>query len=311
MLRFHGDESVWPIIKAQIKKSKRSQQIFAAIAYIGTDATKIMPLRRGDVLVCNASEAAIKQGSTAAVALKTFFDRGVRIFNEPHLHGKLVVFPKRAFIGSANVSSRSRDVLFEAVVETTDSGIVRSSQRFVERHAHEVSRLNCEDIDRIRSIRVKRRAPEDLSPIIPLPLMTVPKQVPLLKLLPVVFAHYSTAVENAISRNKKNIRDDFFDGGIRADITAEEWESDWWDVFQPGMWFAGVTKSGRIYKPKRVIKLSKVTKHLGIVWSAKPKEGKNFVKNQALLARLGFNWDNDHIVLRKQKTETLLKLFRD
>ena len=42
MNRFHGEKSVWPIVKMQIKKAKKSQQIFAAIAYIGIDAPKIM-----------------------------------------------------------------------------------------------------------------------------------------------------------------------------------------------------------------------------------------------------------------------------
>ena len=111
MIRFHGDTSVWPIIKEQIKKTRKSQQIFAAIAYVGLDATKIMPLRRGDVLVCNASDAAIKQGSTSAIALEKLLRRGVKIFNEPNLHGKVVVFPMKAFVGSANVSRRSEDVL--------------------------------------------------------------------------------------------------------------------------------------------------------------------------------------------------------
>lgn len=308
MIRLHSDKSVWPTIKEQIKKTNKSQQILAAIAYVGIDANKILPLRRGDVLVCNASDASIKQGSTSAIALKSFFDRGVKVFNEPRLHGKVVVFPRRAFVGSANVSSRSRDSLFEAVVETTDSTVVGSSQRFVERHAQAVSRLDYEDVKRMLRIPVKRPEP---TPPPRLPLLRLPKQVPLLKLLPVNFDYLSYAVEKEIEQQRKSIRDDFFDGGRSADVEAEEWHSDWWSVIQPDMWYVGVTKSGRLYKPRQVIKLSKPTKHRGVLWLAVPKEGKNFVKDPTTLSRHGFKWDEiDHLVLRKKETEAILKLFR-
>jgi len=310
MIKLHSDKSVWPTIKEQIKKTKKSQQIFAAIAYVGADATKIMPLRRGDVLVCNASDAAIKQGSTSAIALKSYFNRGVKVFNEPRLHGKVVVFPKRTFVGSANVSSRSRDSLFEAVVETTDPIVVGSSQRFVEHHAQAISRLNHEEIRRMQRIPVKR--PEPLPPPPLLPLLQLPKQVPVLKILQVEFFPYSYAVENQISEQRKSIRADFFDGGNRADIQGEEWSSDWWSVVQPDMWYVAVTKFGRIYKPRRVIKLSKVTKTLGIVWLAVPKAGKNFIKDQAFLSRLGIDFEKfDHLVLKNEKTKPLLNLFRE
>jgi len=312
MDRFHGEKSVWPVIRDRIKRSKKSQQIFAAIAYIGSDAAKIMPLRRGDILVCNASDAAIKQGSTSAAALKSFFSRGVRIFNEPRLHGKVVVFPKRAFVGSANVSSRSRDVLLEAVIETSNPGLVNSSRRFVERNAQAMSRLDYEDIARILKIRVKRTEPPPPQPSAPLHLMQIPKRVPLLKLLPNEIDFYSVAVENEIRNQRESIRANFFNGGQRASIEAEDWPSDWWDEFQPDMWYVGVTKFGRIYKPRKIIKLSKVTKRNAVVWMAKPRDGKNFIKDPALLSNLGFDYEADKIVvLREERTEALLKLFRE
>ena len=94
MNRFHGEKSVWPIVKVQIKKAKKSQQIFAAIAYIGIDAPKIMPLRRGDVLVCNSSDEAIKQGSTSAKALNVFLNEVSRFSMNLVYMGKWWCFPK-------------------------------------------------------------------------------------------------------------------------------------------------------------------------------------------------------------------------
>lgn len=312
MNRFHGEKSVWPVIKDQIKKAKKSQQIFAAIAYIGADAPKLMPLRRGDVLVCNASDAAIKQGATSANALQAFLGKGVKVFNEPRLHGKVVVFQKRAFVGSANVSTRSRDVLHEAVIETTDPKIIESSLRFVQRLAQEISKLDLEDIKRLQGLPITKLPPEDPPPKVLLPLMKVPKQVPLLKLYPVILADYSKVVENKIKTATKSVRSDFFEGGSRADIIGQEMDSDWWSSIKPGMWFVGVTKSGRLYQPKKVIKLSKVTSHTGIIWLAKPKEGKGFIQNRDLLLNIGFNWEDEKIlVLKEEKTRALLRLFED
>ena len=312
MNRFHGEKSVWPIVKVQIKKAKKSQQIFAAIAYIGIDAPKIMPLRRGDVLVCNSSDEAIKQGSTSAKALNVFFERGVKIFNEPRLHGKVVVFPKRVFVGSANVSTRSRDVLYEAVVETTDPKIIGSSLSFVQRLAQEISKIDREDIKRLQGLPVANLSPQNLPPKVLQPLMKVPNQVPILKLIPICFEAYSQKVESKIRTTKKSIRSDFFDGGSRADIEGQEWGSDWWSILKPGMWYIGVAESGRLYQPKKVIKVSKVTSRTGIVWLAKPKQGKSFIQNRELLLKLDFNWDDDRaMVLKEEKTRALLKLFKE
>ena len=309
MNRFHGDKSVWPIIKSQIKSTKKSQQIFVAIAYVGVDAAEIMPLRRGDVLVCNASDAAVKQGSTSARALGTFLNRGVQIFNEPRLHGKVVTFPKRVFVGSANVSTRSRDVLYEAVLETTDPKTIGSSLKFVQRLAKKVSQINHDDVKRLLTLPIVK--PPEPPPDLRL-LVEIPKQVPLLKLLPVVWDYRSNAVEKEIKRTTKDVREDFFSGGENALVEGEEWKSDWWSVIKPEMWYIGVTKYGRLYKPKKVIKLSKVTKHNGIVWLAKPRQGKSSIKNQEILLKLGFVWDDDKpLVLKEEQTRAVLKLFRE
>lgn len=312
MIRFHGESSVWPVIKAQIRRSKKSQQIFAAIAYVGIDATKLMPLRRGDVLVCNASDASIKQGSTSAIALEKFFNRGVQIFNEPRLHGKVVVFPTKAFVGSANVSSRSKDVLIEAVVETTDSRVVDRTRRFVKRHSREVSRIDRDEIQKMRKIKVKKPTEDDQQSIDTFSHVELPKQAPLLKLIPISFGEYSKAVKNEIANNKRRVRDDFFAGGPVANVTAHEFSSEWWKTFQAGMWYAGISKTGRIYKPMKVIKLTKVTKRLGVVWLAVPRGGKNFIKDPSLLSHLGFDWESDRPVsLRDGKTRMLLSQFRE
>jgi hypothetical protein len=67
-----------------------------------------------------------------------------------------------------------------------------------------------------------------------------------------------------------------------------------------------------LYQPKKVIKLSKVTSHTGIIWLAKPKEGKGFIQNRDLLLNIGFNWkDEKPLVLKEEKTRALLRLFEN
>jgi hypothetical protein len=309
MIRFHGEKSVWPVIKAQIKRSKNTQQIFAAIAYIGADGTKIMPLRRGDVLVCNASDAAIKQGSTSAKALKTFFDRGVRIFNEPRLHGKVVVFPKKVFVGSANVSTRSMDILFEAVVETTDPKIIGSSLRFVQGLAQEISKIDREEMKRLQGLPVAKLPPP---PPMSKSWLELPKQVSILKVVPVQDTAHSAKTEEQINANMKSVRSEFFKSGSRADIQTLDWSSKFWSEVKPNMWIITVDRNGRMSCPKQVIKLSKVAKTYGVVWLAKPKQTRNSAKDVDLLLKIGFNWNNGKlVVLRDEKTRSLLKIFQE
>lgn len=119
-------------------------------------------------------------------------------------------------------------------------------------------------------------------------------------------------VESKIKASKKSVRANFFEGDTRADIEGQEWSSDWWGAMKPGMWFIGVTESGRLYQPKKVVKLSKVTSRTGILWLAKPKQGRGFIQNRDLLLNIGFNWEDEKpLVLKDGETRSLLKLFED
>jgi len=71
-----------------------------------------------------------------------------------------------------------------------------------------------------------------------------------------------------------------FDGGENALVEAQECDSDWWSAIKPDMWYVEVSKSGRLSKPKKVIKLSKVTSRKGIMWLANLKKGKSSIKNK-------------------------------
>jgi len=112
--------------------SSTDQKVRAAVAYIGADAQKIMPLKKGDVLICDASKGAITSGSTSAEALRKYIRDGVDCYSCPGLHAKLILLPRKLFIGSANASANSRDNLIEAVLETADKASRDSAARFID-----------------------------------------------------------------------------------------------------------------------------------------------------------------------------------
>lgn len=103
-----------------------------AVAFLGADAPALMPkLGRGDVLVCNASERALKLGATNPAALKAFLDRGVAVFSRADLHAKVYVARRSAFVGSANASVTSAG-LREAGVRVDAVEDVKELKGFVE-----------------------------------------------------------------------------------------------------------------------------------------------------------------------------------
>lgn len=101
------------------------------MAYLGSGASRLLPLERGSRLVVDASEAAVRAGQTNPAELSKFQRRRVRVYTVPNLHSKVFVFGREAFIGSANVSNRSATSLVEAVVRTRDLKTVTAAKRFV------------------------------------------------------------------------------------------------------------------------------------------------------------------------------------
>jgi hypothetical protein len=102
----------------------------AAVAYIGKSAPKLMPLRRGDVLVANAGASALLAHATNPWALEDYLNAGVDVFMCESLHAKVVVTPRAAVIGSANASENSTR-LDEAVLVTNDAAIIKAARAFV------------------------------------------------------------------------------------------------------------------------------------------------------------------------------------
>lgn len=107
--------SPWVAITRDVARKRRGP-VVAAISYVGVSAAEVLPLRKGDFLICDASERAIKQGVTSARSLASYLRIGVKVFSHEGLHSKVVATESFAWVGSANASRNSRDNLTEASV---------------------------------------------------------------------------------------------------------------------------------------------------------------------------------------------------
>lgn len=119
--------NIWHEIGAAVKTGIGH----AAIAYIGKDAPRLLPLGKGSVLVCDASLKAVKGGLTNPYALGEFIKRGVKVYSVGRLHAKVVAFPKVVFVGSMNASTRSAVVLQEAAIQSSDPATIAAAKAWV------------------------------------------------------------------------------------------------------------------------------------------------------------------------------------
>jgi hypothetical protein len=146
---------VWSRLIATRRKAP--QRAWIAVAYLGKGAAKLLGLKSGSRLVVDASDNAVKSGQTCPADLLKLQDKGVRVFNYPHLHGKVYVFGRVAAVGSANASRNSAETLVEAMVLTTDRRVVKDAKAFVESIAK--NEIGPDELDRLQKMYRPPRRP--------------------------------------------------------------------------------------------------------------------------------------------------------
>lgn len=124
--------NIWPSLTRATRIAGRRAAV--AVAYFGAGASRLLPLARGSRLVVDASERTVASGQTCPADLEKLSKRGVVIYSVPNLHAKAFALGRVAFIGSTNASNHSARRLVEAVVRTTEPGVVRAVREFVEGH---------------------------------------------------------------------------------------------------------------------------------------------------------------------------------
>lgn len=133
---FHGPNP-WPHITRAIRT--RGPR-YAAVPYLGHLAPELLPLRSGDLLIVNASTAAIRAHATSPAVLAHYLSKGVRILSSSTLHAKVIVTNQRAVIGSPNASENST-FTHEAVVISDDPQVVADSRAFIN-NIHETTAVD-------------------------------------------------------------------------------------------------------------------------------------------------------------------------
>ena len=135
------------------RKSADHKRIRAAISYV---TARYLNFRGGDLLICDASDDAIKGGLTSASALRSFFDQGAEIYSFDGLHSKVAIIDDCALIGSANLSENAGVGTCEASLFTDDSQIAGLIQGFIENVKGESIQVTEEFLRRIEALPVLR-----------------------------------------------------------------------------------------------------------------------------------------------------------
>jgi hypothetical protein len=126
-------KDIWQRITALAKRKKGA----VAVAYCGSDARKLLPLKAGSLLVVDASPNTVRAGQTNPTELLKFYDRGVSIYSAGNLHAKVFVFGDAAIVGSTNLSNRSASFLQEAAVILRNKSVAAQCRKFIKDQASE------------------------------------------------------------------------------------------------------------------------------------------------------------------------------
>ena len=263
---FVGGSEPWGRITGRVAATKG--RVLAAIAFVGADAPTLLPLKEGDVLVCDASRRTVRAGSTSAKALQRFSRDGVRIYSHRALHAKVVVLPRRVFVGSTNASANSRDNLDEATLETTDTEAVNDARAFVKAMSSgdaEAFRLDDDDIRALLKIPVDQRGPESV--------FELPTEVPHLGIWSMSRGDWASSTLQSFEEEKDGNTRILERMGAGLSLDAIEWDNEQ-PMPKKGDWFIGIYPYQWVHPPAKVTNITKSSKKWSIIWLAKPRGAK-------------------------------------
>ncbi len=142
---------IWRQVAQKAGTAKRQ---LMAVAYVSSGTH--LRLRNNDLLICDASDHAIKTGETSAQLLRTLFNKGVELRSRPDLHAKVGVFGCCALIGSCNLSVSSEERLTELALFTDRKQVVAQATAFIHGLREASEEIDGDFIRRILKIKVHR-----------------------------------------------------------------------------------------------------------------------------------------------------------
>lgn len=138
------------------KLAGKHRHMAAAIAYVTTPHLRF---KRGDLLICDASDESIQSGKTSAETLSALAERGVQLYSATNLHAKCFVIDGAASIGSANMSVQAGSTNIEAMLLTRDIQVVSLVTGFIAQLKEQAHSIDRAFLDRILNLPVERRDP--------------------------------------------------------------------------------------------------------------------------------------------------------
>lgn len=134
-------DGMWNLIVSEANKAKKRR---LAIAYVTSSLS--IRFRKGDVLICDASEKAALSGQTSANALMGIQSQGAEILSIENLHAKILLFDHCVVCGSGNLSTNSQMNLVEAAIITDDDDIISGAAIFFEALYREGKKMTQKDL---------------------------------------------------------------------------------------------------------------------------------------------------------------------
>jgi hypothetical protein len=141
---------IWRQVSARAKVARRR---LVAVAYVSTDRN--LKLKRNDVLICDASDRAIKTGETSARLLQALSLKGVEVRSRRDLHAKVAVFGRYALVGSCNLSRASSEDLTALALLTARKQIVAQATAFIHALRKSSEEIDPDFLRRILEIKVR------------------------------------------------------------------------------------------------------------------------------------------------------------
>lgn len=143
-------DSLWATIKKLAKKPGPKR---AAVAYVTSDED--VRFSQGDILVTDASDAAIASGQTNAILLDESYQRGAELYSIAGLHCKVLVIGGTAIVGSANLSKSSQSRI-EAAWVSDNPTVVSMVKSLVENLVEQADEIGTDFLKHIKGIEVTK-----------------------------------------------------------------------------------------------------------------------------------------------------------
>jgi hypothetical protein len=263
----------------------------------------LLPLAKGDLLVCDLSESAVKSGATNPEAILDFLKAKVTVRSRQGLHAKVVVLGRRAYVGSNNASDHSAKKLIEAAIETTDSSEVQKLRKFVEQiDGEEITKQRLQELMLLRPKRPRTPGGDII-------VAELPKKIDVIKIVGCSFGPWTASEVKAAALGKsdaKSLSRKYGTGMHLEPTIVFKWV---YDRLKIGDWaMLSFEKDDQFWSPGVVTSKSK-HRNSYAVWTAQP-EGSEEIITGSEAKKLGITFPPMLTVIRSPLTTKVLKKFR-